>query len=128
MIEKLVDTMLGKLRDIVSSDTVVGKPIDTDAGTVIPITKISIGFAAAGGNKPKEQADKEQAGSGTGGGAVIEPVAVISVHEDEIRVHALKDKGPNMVRIIESIPEIVSKISKSVKSESEKDKSEEKRS
>ena len=46
MIKDLVDTMLDRLKKIVETDTVVGKPIQSDNTTVIPITKISLGFGA----------------------------------------------------------------------------------
>jgi len=115
MVENLLDTLLGKLKTLVDSETVVGKPISVGKATVIPVTKISFGFGAGGG-KSKGDGDS---GTGTGGGAIIEPVAIIMIEDDSVRVHSLKDN--TIAKVIEMVPGILKKFSKS--KDSGKDKS-----
>lgn len=116
MVENLLDTLLGKLKDLVDSETVVGKPIEAGKTTVIPVTKISFGFGAGGG----QAKDKGDSGTGTGGGAIIEPVAIIMVEEGSVRVHSLKDS--NIGKVIEMVPGILKKFGKNKDSEKKKDK------
>ena len=45
----LMDTTMDKIRDMVDSNTIIGKPIKTDDGTtILPVSRISFGFASAG--------------------------------------------------------------------------------
>ena len=106
MVENLLDTLLGKLKTLVDSETVIGKPISAGKATVIPVTKISFGFGAGGG-KTKTEGDS---GSGTGGGAIIEPVAIIMVEDDNVRVHSLKENAVG--KVIDMVPGILKKFSK----------------
>jgi len=114
MVENLLDTLLGKLKTLVDSETVVGKPISVGKATVIPVTKISFGFGAGGG-KSKGDGDS---GTGTGGGAIIEPVAIIMIEDEAIRVHSLKDNS--IAKVIEMVPGILKKFGKSKGSGKEK--------
>ena len=51
---------MDKLKDMVDADTVIGNPISTPNGTtIIPISKISYGFASGGSDLPKKTADNE---------------------------------------------------------------------
>jgi len=112
MIEGLLDTLLSKLKNIVETETVVGKPIETKDTIIIPITKISLGFGAGGGESSNETKNKG-GGSGTGGGAVIEPVAVITIHKGEVKVNNLQSKANNFGKIVDLVPDILEKIAKS---------------
>lgn len=107
MVENLIDTLLGKLKLLVDSETVVGKPIEAGETTIIPVTKISFGFAA-GSNLGKDEKDKS---SGSGGGALIEPVAIITVEKGEVKVHSLKDGS--LGKVFEMVPGILKKLTKS---------------
>ncbi|MCK4716414.1 MAG: sporulation protein [Candidatus Marinimicrobia bacterium] len=114
MVENLIDTLLGKLKDLVDSETVIGKPIQAGKSTVIPVTKISFGFAAGGG---KSKDDKDR-GTGTGGGAIIEPVAIIIIEDDNVRVQSLKDRS--LAKVIDMVPGILKKFTKTKESTKEK--------
>ncbi len=110
MLENLIDTLLTRLKEIVSSETVIGEPITAGEATVIPITKISLGFGA-GGNNP-EEAKGKAAGSGIGGGAVIEPIAVITILKGEVRIHYLKEKEAGLEKIADLIPKVLDRFVK----------------
>ena len=52
-ISEIIESSLANLREMIDADTVVGKPIDTGTGTVIiPISKVSMGFATGGMDYP----------------------------------------------------------------------------
>ncbi len=60
---EILKGVVGELREISKSETVVGKPITVGDKTVIPVVKISVGFGAGGG-----QGESEKTGTGFGGG------------------------------------------------------------
>jgi uncharacterized spore protein YtfJ len=107
------------LREIVASETVIGKPINAEGATVIPITKISLGFMAGGGNSPEEE-KKRAAGTGLGGGALIEPLAVITIQKDEVKIHRLNEKSSSVDKIMEVVPEVIEKYLKPQKAQKAK--------
>ena len=52
-IEALVNTAMSKLREIADCQTIVGKEVVTaDGTTIIPISKVSFGFASGGSDLP----------------------------------------------------------------------------
>ncbi len=108
MMEGLIDTLLSRLREIVASETVIGKPISAEGATVIPITKISLGFGAGGGTGP-EADSKKASGTGLGGGAMIEPLAIITIQQGEVKIHRLSEKSAGLNKIMEVVPELIEK-------------------
>ncbi len=105
----------GLLR-LAGKDTVIGAPINTPGGvTVIPVSKITMGFASGGvdlGNT-KHQGSLS-AGGGGGTGVSITPVAFLTVGKDaDIRLIPINGTANGIDRIaglIESSPEIIEKI------------------
>ena len=111
MIENLVKTVLEELRALVNTETVVGKPITAGNQTIIPVAKISVGFGAGGGKGD----EKEPGGSGMGGGAQIDPVAFIVVSDDRTQILPLVGKDVMWGKIIDLVPDIMSRFSKQKK-------------
>ena len=85
-ISDVIATSLENLRSMVDANTVIGNPINTESGTtIIPISKISMGFASGGLDyNGKEQAPSKQQNFGGGGGTglSITPVGVLTVGKD----------------------------------------------
>lgn len=60
-IEGLMNTAMNNLRDMIDVNTIVGESIETIDGTVIiPISKVSFGFAAGGSEFAGETVDNYQ--------------------------------------------------------------------
>lgn len=110
MANNVVDILkgvVGELREISKSETIIGDPITVGDRTVIPIVKISVGFGAGGGQGENEKAGSGFGGGG-GGGAKIEPAAFIIMDKDGISLlPATKGKWEGL---IDSIPGIAKKI------------------
>lgn len=85
-ISDVIATSLENLRSMVDANTVIGNPINTESGTtIIPISKISMGFASGGLDyNGKEQAPTKQQNFGGGGGTglSITPVGFLTVDKD----------------------------------------------
>ena len=113
-IDEIIETAFSKLRTMADADTIVGKPIVSDGGTVlIPVSKVNMGFVAGGGEysevtlagKKKSDKDYPFAG-GSGAGMSITPIAFVSVSGTETKVFALDNKTP-LEKILEMTPTIV---------------------
>jgi len=54
VIEDLVKTVLSELREITKTETVVGEPIKVGKTTILPVSRISVGFGVGGGRSDKK--------------------------------------------------------------------------
>lgn len=111
-LEILVKTAIEKIRDMVDTETIIGKPITTSNGTtIIPVSKVSVGFGSGGSDLPTKQA-KDLFGGGAGGGVTIQPIAFITIMPDgnvkllQMTINASKENAA-----LALIPDIVDKIS-----------------
>ncbi len=112
-IESLIDASLDKIRAMVDVNCVVGNSISMPNGsTIIPISKVSIGFVAGGGeyndlNAKRNSADFPMAG-GTGGGFTVSPIGFFVVENDKFKIiHA--DKSTAYLGLIKNATEVLKK-------------------
>ena len=119
----LMDTTMDKIRDMVDSNTIIGKPITTDDGTtILPVSRISFGFASAGTDfDGKNAANKDLFGGGSGAGVNIQPVAFLVVKDGCVRTIQLSDGSNTVDRALTMLPELVDKVSALLKKEEKKD-------
>ena len=97
-IQGLMNVTMDKIRQMADSNTIIGKPIKTDDGTtILPVSRISFGFASAGTDfDGKNAANKDLFGGGSGAGVNIQPVAFLVVKDGCVRTIQLSD-GSNTV-------------------------------
>ena len=113
--------VVGELREIARSETIIGEPVTVGDRTVIPVVKISVGFGAGGGQGEDEKS-RSGFGGGGGGGTKIEPAAFIII--DDKGVSLLPVAKGKWDQIIDAIPGIAKKISK-LKDKLKKEKTDE---
>jgi sporulation protein YtfJ len=106
VIEALVKTVLSELRQITKTETVVGDAITVGETTIVPVSKISVGFAAGGGKK----GTKNGGGEGTGGGATIEPLAFFVVRGEKVDLVTIKKEDVGLGKVIDLVPQIIEKV------------------
>ena len=117
----IIRTTLDSIKGIVESNTVIGDPVNTPGGvTIIPVSKISLGFASGGLDyaSKKEQADKaNNFGGGSGTGVTVTPMAFLVIRTDgqvELLNMSIPDTTTNKIatigNIIEKSPDIFEKI------------------
>ena len=106
-VEDTIKEIAGELERIATTKTVVGDPITAAGKTIIPISKISLGFGAGGGEGKRD--NESGYGGGGGAGAKIEPVAFIMISEEEARIFRISERG-DAGSILNSIPELVPEI------------------
>ncbi|RXA21361.1 sporulation protein [Methanosarcina sp. MSH10X1] len=124
-VEDTIKEIAGELERIATTKTVVGEPITAAGKTIIPISRISMGFGAGGGES-KKNTDSGYGGGG-GAGAKIEPVAFIMLSEEEARIFRVSERGDTgslISSIPDLLPEIMDKL-KGMKGKKKEEKSEE---
>ncbi len=105
---EVLQTIVGELRNIARSESIIGAPVTVGERTIIPITKLSIGFGAGGAEGTRT--DKGSGfGGGGGGGAVLEPVAFLVTDKDRIQLLTTR-KGGVVEAVLEAAPELISTI------------------
>jgi uncharacterized spore protein YtfJ len=109
-----ISSLLTELKHIAKSETVFGEPFVSGKTTVIPVSRISCGFAAGGSGK-------KEGFSTTGSGVQIIPVALITiVGESNVKVHPIDTKDLGM-KLLGLAPDIIEKLIKPSKKELKND-------
>lgn len=118
-IQGLMNVTIDKIRQMADSNTIIGKPIKTDDGTtILPVSRISFGFASAGTDfDGKNAANKDLFGGGSGAGVNIQPVAFLVVKDGCVRTIQLSDGSNTIDRALTMLPELVDKVSALLKKE-----------
>jgi len=102
-----------KVRELVDANTIVGEPVTTmDGITLIPVSKLSFGFAGGGTDfAGKNPSANNNFGGGIGAGVRIEPVAFIVVKGESVKILNISPPAATTVdRIIETVPEMFDKV------------------
>lgn len=105
---EVLQAIVGELRQIARSESIVGAPVTIGDRTIVPITKLSVGFGAGGaeGTRP----DKGSGfGGGGGGGAMIEPVAFLVLDKERIQLLTTKKQGA-FEAVLEAAPDLIASI------------------
>ena len=114
-VEGLMGVSVEKIRDLVDANTVVGTPIRLGDGvTLIPVSKVSYGFASGGTDLPTQKPG-DLFGGGAGAGIHITPVAFLTVKNGEINLLPVVSKPDSLDRLISLIPDAVDKFSAKAK-------------
>lgn len=120
-IKELLELIASKLETVSQSDTVVGEPIELGGVTLVPLTRISLGFGmgggegegqefgpgAHGGKRGSSGMHGKGVGGGTGGGAKVRPVGVAIFSADGVEVLPIQDKKGLVDRLFDKVPELV---------------------
>ena len=116
----LMTTTMQKLREIADVNTIVGKPILAGEITIIPISKLTVGFASGGSDftsKNQKPEDDNSFGGGSGAGVSVTPVAFLVVSNGNVRTVQLVEKVSAVDNVIASLPELVDKVAALIKKE-----------
>ena len=120
---ELIKASLDGIRDFADVENIFGKAITTQSGvTVIPVSKISIGFATGGLDfQSKRPISPTNFGGGSGSGVLITPVAFLTIgREGEINLINISSESDNSAKnrvadLIENSPVLIEKIKNALK-------------
>ncbi|MBE6838244.1 MAG: sporulation protein YtfJ [Ruminococcus sp.] len=110
-IKELMGVSMEKIKEMVDVNTIIGNPIQSPDGTVIiPVSKVSFGFASGGSDLPSKN-QSELFGGGSGAGISIQPLAFIVINNGDVKLlqMSIDAKLPNA--IVNLVPEVFDKVS-----------------
>lgn len=121
-IEGLMTTAMNSIQDMIDVNTIIGEPIETSNNVVIiPISKVSFGFAAGGSEFKGETIDeykkveKEENiqyrlpfGGGSGAGVTINPIAFLVITQENVRLMPVNHSSC-MDRLLDYMPDLLEK-------------------
>ena len=115
----LQDT-ISKIREMMSVNDVVGDPIVVGDVTIIPISKVSVGFGGGGADNAKA-ANKDAFGGGMGGGVKVQPICFMVVKDGNVRMMPVPVPANSTAdRVLEMVPDTLDKISAFIDSKTNK--------
>ena len=110
----MLENTISKIREMVDVSSVVGDPITTaDGVTIIPVSKVSVGFGGAGSDYVSKHENKQENpfGGGAGGGVKVVPVAFLVIKENSVRVLPIAAPANTTAdRLVEQIPDTLDRI------------------
>ena len=108
-IEELIRTAMASLREMVDVSTIVGEAIVGPSGAaVIPVSKLSCGFLAGGGDVSAKRSGQPFLG-GSGAGLHVQPVCFLVMNGEDIHLIPICDATP-VDRVVDSIPALAEKV------------------
>lgn len=106
----ILSTTIEKVRDLVDVSTIIGDPINLPDGlTIIPISKVTYGFASGGSDFPSKN-NVELFGGAGGAGITINPVAFLVVKDGEVTVKHIVTNDNAVERAVSLVPEMFDKV------------------
>lgn len=115
-VEDIISLVTKNLKAMIDTKMVIGEAIESNNATIIPISKLSVGFVSGGGeyDKKSEKETNVPFAGGSGAGYTVAPVGFLVVQNGEVK---LLKVSPNELtsKIIEVVPEVVDIINKNLK-------------
>ena len=108
---------------MIDVDTIIGSPITTQDGTtIVPVSKVSYGFASGGSDIPSKNAiNKQVFGGGSGAGVSITPIAFIVVSGGDAKILRIDNENNAADKIADAVPQVIDTISGLFKKDKKKD-------
>ena len=102
-VNNLLGVTMDKIKQMVDVNTVIGDPVTTpDGTTVIPVSRVSYGFASGGSDLPsKAQPSAGLFAGGSGAGITISPIAFLTIHQGNVRVLQIEPYLSSVDRALE---------------------------
>ena len=113
MSEKLpnmIDSTIEKIRNMVDVNSVIGEPIVAGDVTIIPVSKVSVGFGGGGSDFANKNGDNPF-GGGVGGGVKVTPICFLIVKDGNVRMMPVAAPANTTAdRIVEMVPDTLDKL------------------
>lgn len=110
-IQGLMGITMQKIKEMVDVNTIIGEPIVTpDQTTIIPVSKVTFGFASGGSDLPTKD-PKETFGGGSGAGVTLQPLGFLVVKDGNVKLLQMSTSSNTADKIVNSVPDIIDKLS-----------------
>ncbi|MBQ6838977.1 MAG: sporulation protein YtfJ [Clostridia bacterium] len=106
----ILRTTIEMVRDLVDVSTIIGEPINLPDGlTIIPVSKVTYGFASGGSDFPSKN-NVELFGGAGGAGITINPVAFLVVKDGDVTIKHIVSNDNAVERAVSLVPEMFDKV------------------
>ena len=123
-VPNMLESTIQKIREMVDVNSVIGQPIVTNDGvTIIPVSKVSVGFGGGGSDFVSKNVNKQENpfGGGAGGGVKVTPICFLVVKDGNVRMMPVAAAANTTAdRIVEMIPDTLDKVSAFIDSHTKK--------
>lgn len=120
-IKGILDVTMDKVRAMCDADTIIGKPIvANEEVTIIPVSKVSYGFASGGSDIPTKSGNAVFGGGG-GAGMTISPTAFLVIKGSDVRMIQVSSKPDAVDKAVALLPDLVDKITELFKKDKAED-------
>jgi sporulation protein YtfJ len=114
-VSDLMGISMEKIKEMTDVDSIIGEPIKLEDGTtIIPVSKVSYGFASGGSDLPSKS-EKNLFGGGAGAGVSIKPEGFLVVSGGNAKMVSVNSSSDPISSLVSSVPEVVDKISDFIK-------------
>ena len=108
-ITMVLSATMNKIKEMVDTNTVIGKAIVTpDDITLIPLSRVSFGFASGGTEFPTK--DQSGVGAGSGAGVKVEPIGFLIIKDGNVRMLNVAPTNNTVDRIIDMAPSVIDRV------------------
>jgi sporulation protein YtfJ len=109
-ISELMNVTMTKMKDMVDVNTIVGEPITSPDGiTLVPVSRVSFGFASGGSEFPIKESSGF--GGGNGAGVKIDPIGFLVVKDGNVRMlNIAPPPGTTVDRLLDMVPDVLDRI------------------
>ncbi len=110
-INNIMSDTVDKIKSMASVDTIIGDPVDLGDGIrVIPVSKVSYGFASGGSDIPTSKTQKEVFGGGGGAGMTVTPVAFLVLQNGNVKMLNVDMTPSSLDKAVELIPDMFDRV------------------
>ena len=108
----MLEATIQKIREMVDVNSVIGDPITTPDGvTIIPVSKVSVGFGGGGSDFVNSKGGENPFGGGAGGGVKVTPLCFLVVKDGNVRMMSVPEPANSTAdRIVEMMPDTLEKL------------------
>ena len=117
----MLENTIAKIREMVDVNNVIGEPITVGDVSIIPVSKVSVGFGGGGSDFVSKNPAKQDTpfGGGVGGGVKVTPICFLIVKDGAVRMMPVAAPANTTAdRIVEMVPDTLDKISAFIDSHS----------
>ena len=121
-VSELLGISMEKIKEMADVNAIIGQPIKLEDGTtIIPVSKVSYGFASGGSDLPSKY-DKNLFGGGAGAGVSIKPEGFLVISPDgTAKMVPMEASSDPISSAIEKVPMVIDKVQGFVSKKKNKD-------
>ncbi len=107
----LLSDTIEKVKDMIDVSTIIGEPVYTESGlTIIPVSKVTYGFASGGSDFPSKSGEPELFGGAGGAGVTIVPIAFLVIKDGNVTIKHVGTFDNAAERAVNAVPDVFDKV------------------